>query len=410
VLDQQLVVLRSVREGYNNRLNALKNLRSILNSIEAELRGMELKEIEDALKKEEKVQPFLTTIGSLTSHTENWVIHARVVEKTDVKRWDMNRTSGQLFHVVLEDNTGAIRATIFDTAVEKLYYVFEVGKQYAISNGKIRRKADYTFEMTISETAVITLITPDPVMVTPLPSVQFQVEPPEQIAESKSARSPSTTPIRSILKIPSVSDEEDILGPPTSNRGSNTGPPKSILKNSGDEDHLYSEFDNSHTRFRGYRDLEETEEEDHGFKIIKKVGFKDTEKDSDHPVTPKRVGFKELEDEEIKPSTSSPPSARGNQLSSSSGGQPTLRWGDYNKIIESDSGSSAERYSPAPPRNNTNDSTDLGGKSLDRKKKSVSFRTPSDDEEDVLQQGGAGEGGITPETEKKTFNLKKYFG
>jgi len=398
-LDQHLVVLRSVREPYNHRLEAIKKLRETLNTIEAELRGMELKEIEAVLKKEDKVQPFLTSIGSLTSQTENWVIHATVVEKTDIKRWDLSRTSGQLFHVVLEDNSGAIRATIFDSAVEKLYYLFELGKQYAISNGKVRRKSDYSFEMTLTEASVVTSLsskqqqTAPAVVTSPVPTVQIQSLP-ETEPEPKSKR-PASTPIRSILKIPSVSDEEDLLGPPSSNRSNSV--PKSILKNSGDDDNLFHDRISDDTRYRASHDLEETEEEDHGFKVIKKVGFKETEKDLDHPITPKRVGFKEIEDDIM-----SLPSSRSNQPSSSSGGKPSPRWDDAD-IMESESTSSTERYSPAPKNKS------------DRKKKSVSFRTPSDDEEEFIPSTGGKASSMTtqtgtPETDKKTFNLKKYFG
>jgi len=170
---------------------------------------------------------------------------------------------------------------------------------------------------------------------------------------------------------------------------------KSILKNSGDDDNLFHDRisdDSSHTRYRASHDLEETEEEDHGFKVIKKVGFKETEKDLDHPITPKRVGFKEIEDDIM-----SPPSSRSNQPSSSSGGKTSPRWDDAENI-ESDSTSSTERYSPAPKNKS------------DRKKKSVSFRTPSDDEEEFIPSTGGTQQTGTQDTEKKTFNLKKFFG
>jgi len=147
--------------------------------------------MEEVLKKDDKVQPFLTTVASLTSQTDNWIIHAKVVEKTEVKRWDLSRTSGQLFHIVLEDHTGAIRATIFDSAVEKLYYFFEVGKFYAVSNGKVRRKPDYSFEMTITDSSIVTPLTSPPTASTTTIISQTTENYPIPT---------SPTPIRSILK------------------------------------------------------------------------------------------------------------------------------------------------------------------------------------------------------------------
>jgi len=208
-------------------------------------------------------------------------------KKSDVKRWDLSRTSGQLFHIVLEDNTGTIRATIFDEAVEKLFYVFEVGKEYAISNGKVRRKPDYSFEMTIGSYSIVTPLSKKnpPIHSTSIPSPTLD---------------PPVPKIRSILKVPSVSDEEDIGISPSRNRNSDTIP-RSILKNSGDEDntflrdhnHLSDDSDQPHyRRYVRNHEVEEAEEEDHGMKTIKRVGFKET---GTEPSPGKKVVFKEIE-------------------------------------------------------------------------------------------------------------------
>lgn len=56
----------------------------------------------------------------------------------DVRTWDNGRTSGKLFSVDLVDASGEIRATSFNQNVDRLEQVFEVGKIYIISNGKLR--------------------------------------------------------------------------------------------------------------------------------------------------------------------------------------------------------------------------------------------------------------------------------
>jgi hypothetical protein len=295
------------------------------------------------------VQLFLTSVASLTSQTDNWVIHAKIVEKTDVRRWDLGRTSGQLFHIVLEDKSGAIRATIFDSAVEKFYYILELNKHYAISNAKIRRKPDYSFEMTITESSHVTpLSTPEGPAAHSTPS--SSKNPPATPEQYLPSTSPNN-PIRSILKIPS--DEE-------LNRPILTHPPKSILKNSGDEDitffsERFSENNDQTSFLNRYRtkEMEEGEEEDHGFRVTKKVGFKDPE-----PILPKKVvGFKEDVEEDdyfLIPRSSTPKTPMDAK--------------------ESDSTGSTEHQQPSP----------AGLNFASSKKKSVSFKTPSDDEEENI--------------------------
>jgi hypothetical protein len=437
-LDQYLIVLRSVREPYNHRLEAVRKLRDCLNNIEAELRGLELKEIESILKKDEKVEPFLTTIGSLTSQTENWVIHAQVVDKTDIKRWDLSRTSGQLFHIILEDKTGTIRATIFDSAVEKLYYFFEIGKEYAISNAKVRRKQDYSFEMTITDPSQVTALKKSQNSVTNNVSASVTVD--NVSGTAPTATTPSTAKIRSILKVPSVSDEDDqgLLSPSAQpvRRNSSDNMLRSILKNSTDDDMLRDDnLDqdlsyNYNRRYARNHEIEEAEEEDHGFRVIKKVGFKeiDSNQNRSHISSGKKVGFKEIEDDEIPQHKSAKPSNSyhseetededyHNNTSSPSTNNSSSTKKVSIKDFESDS--STDRYSS--PK-------------LVRKKKSVSFSATSEDINDELssprnttfiptsdspkpekmiiedkKSGEAHTDGEIPE-KKTTFNIRKHFG
>jgi hypothetical protein len=441
-LDQYLIVLRSVREPYNLRLDAVRKLRDCLNTIEAELRGLELKDIESLLKKDEKVEPFLTTIGSLTSQTENWVIHAQCVDKTDIKRWDLSRTSGQLFHVILEDKTGTIRATVFDSAVEKLYYFFEIGKEYAITNAKIRRKQDYSFEMSISDPSQVTVLkkqSQNSVTNTVSASVPVDNVSATTVPTATSS-TPQTTKIRSILKVPSVSDEDDhdgLLSPSSVQpvrRNSSDNMLRSILKNSADDDMLRDDnLDqdlsyNYNRRYARNHEIEEAEEEDHGFRMIKKVGFKELDNSNQNRSqhnSGKKVGFKEIEDDEIPQQKSAKPSTsynhseetededyHNNTSSPSTNNSSSTKKKVSIKDFESDS--STDRYSS--PK-------------MQRKKKSVSFSATSEDINDELSSPRntpviptsdpkhekmiVGEethtGGEIPE-KKTTFNIRKHFG
>eukprot|EP01124_Arcella_intermedia_P006962 TRINITY_DN14224_c0_g1_i1.p1 TRINITY_DN14224_c0_g1~~TRINITY_DN14224_c0_g1_i1.p1 ORF type:complete len:421 (+),score=112.95 TRINITY_DN14224_c0_g1_i1:42-1304(+) len=148
-IDTHLITLKSTSYTNEERLESIKKLRECLDLIQLTLQHQH--DEEDRLE-----GPFLEFLGSLTSKTENWIVHARVVQKTEVKRWDMARTSGQLFHVVLEDSSGEMRCTIFDEAVEKFNEIFKIGQEYAISNGKIRKKQDYGFEMSLNTNSTVT--------------------------------------------------------------------------------------------------------------------------------------------------------------------------------------------------------------------------------------------------------------
>jgi len=163
-------------------------------------------------------------VSSLTTKTENWLVHARVISKTEVKRWDMSRTSGQLFHFVLQDSSGEIRCTAFDDAVEKFYYLLQVDQEYSVTNGKIRKKQEYGFEMSINSTSQITPLNAAAkqasdsafafaTLLTTLPPSSSS----DHTYPHNPAISPHTSPppLRSILKTSSsVKNEEDpeILG------------------------------------------------------------------------------------------------------------------------------------------------------------------------------------------------------
>jgi replication factor A1 len=77
-------------------------------------------------------------IGSLSPYQNNWVIKARVTQKSDIRKWANQKGEGQLFSVTLMDESGEIRATGFNTVVDELYPKFVEGKVYYISKAKIQ--------------------------------------------------------------------------------------------------------------------------------------------------------------------------------------------------------------------------------------------------------------------------------
>ncbi|ODO10082.1 hypothetical protein I350_02308 [Cryptococcus amylolentus CBS 6273] len=62
---------------------------------------------------------------------------ARVIQKSDIKHWSNQRGDGKLFSVTFMDETGEIRATGFNDAVDNFYDKLEVGKVFFVSKARI---------------------------------------------------------------------------------------------------------------------------------------------------------------------------------------------------------------------------------------------------------------------------------
>ncbi|SCV68933.1 BQ2448_1953 [Microbotryum intermedium] len=82
-------------------------------------------------------EPVIYPIESLSPYQNKWTIKARVTVKSDVRHWSNQRGDGKLFSVNLLDETGEIKATGFNEAVDNLYDVFEVGKVYYVSKARV---------------------------------------------------------------------------------------------------------------------------------------------------------------------------------------------------------------------------------------------------------------------------------
>lgn len=76
-------------------------------------------------------------IEALSPYQNKWTIKARVTLKSDVKHWSNARGDGKLFSVNLLDESGEIRATGFNDAVDRFYPLLQENKVYFISKAKV---------------------------------------------------------------------------------------------------------------------------------------------------------------------------------------------------------------------------------------------------------------------------------
>lgn len=67
-----------------------------------------------------------SAIANLTPYQNKWVIKARVISKTAIRKWSNAKGEGKLFSMDLMDESGEIRATCFNDAVDKYYDMIQV--------------------------------------------------------------------------------------------------------------------------------------------------------------------------------------------------------------------------------------------------------------------------------------------
>lgn len=89
-----------------------------------------------ASKTAEKVGPIFPIEG-LNPYHNKWTLKARVISKSEKRKWSNSKGEGQLFSVTLMDETGEIKGTAFNNAVDHLYDVLEEGKVFYITKGKV---------------------------------------------------------------------------------------------------------------------------------------------------------------------------------------------------------------------------------------------------------------------------------
>ena len=76
----------------------------------------------------------LYPIEALSPYAHRWTIKARVVFKSEIKTWHNKNGEGKLFSVNFLDDSGEIRATGFNDAVDSWYGVLEEGKVFYVSS------------------------------------------------------------------------------------------------------------------------------------------------------------------------------------------------------------------------------------------------------------------------------------
>ncbi|RZC33487.1 BORA N, Rep fac-A C and/or tRNA anti-codon domain containing protein, partial [Asbolus verrucosus] len=103
----------------------------------------------------------ISPIASLSPFHNNWVIKARISNKTSIRTWSNERGEGKVFSFDLIDESGEIRCTAFKDLVDKFFDHLEVDKVYYISKGELKptNKQFCTFsseyEMTLSNESII---------------------------------------------------------------------------------------------------------------------------------------------------------------------------------------------------------------------------------------------------------------
>ncbi|GJJ12350.1 hypothetical protein Clacol_006591 [Clathrus columnatus] len=76
-------------------------------------------------------------LEGLSPFQNKWTIKVRVTQKSEIKQWANAKGDGKLFSCTLMDETGEIKATAFNQAVDDLYDRLEEGKVYYISRARV---------------------------------------------------------------------------------------------------------------------------------------------------------------------------------------------------------------------------------------------------------------------------------
>ncbi|CAF4229401.1 unnamed protein product, partial [Rotaria magnacalcarata] len=79
----------------------------------------------------------MCNINVLDPFRTEWMIKARVVNKSYIREYSNMNRSGKVFNVGLVDSSGEIRAVGFDHLAERFYATLEIEKNYYISNASV---------------------------------------------------------------------------------------------------------------------------------------------------------------------------------------------------------------------------------------------------------------------------------
>ncbi|KAJ1536140.1 Replication factor A protein 1 [Nowakowskiella sp. JEL0078] len=77
-------------------------------------------------------------ISSVSPYQNKWTIKARVISKSEIKTWTNQKGTGRLFSCVLSDESGEIKATAFNDAVDRFWDVIQENGVYTISGCPVK--------------------------------------------------------------------------------------------------------------------------------------------------------------------------------------------------------------------------------------------------------------------------------
>lgn len=108
-------------------------------------------------------------IRALNMYQSRWVIKGRVINKSDIRRWDKGpNKQGQLFSMEIMDSEGTeIRATFFREAVDRFFDMIEPNGVYTLSGGRVKlanksfNNTRNEYELTFDQNANITRVQDD---------------------------------------------------------------------------------------------------------------------------------------------------------------------------------------------------------------------------------------------------------
>lgn len=121
----------------------------------------------------------LVEISKINFYLVRWMIKARCSFVGDIKQWSNDRSSGTLLTIHLLDESGEIRATLFNDAVEKYGAVFKVGNIYTISKAQIKQankkfsNLKHDFELTIDPDTIVQVAPSSDVSSMKIPRMHF---------------------------------------------------------------------------------------------------------------------------------------------------------------------------------------------------------------------------------------------